>query len=94
MAPTRPLIQFVLSVLSSELKRPGRETNHSPPSSGEVKNGGAVPPLRHMSSWRGAQLIEQRDSLPLPLPVIEYPYQTYQPIAVPFDLLCRDPQFL
>jgi hypothetical protein len=27
------------------MKRPGREANHSPPSSAEVKNGEAVPPL-------------------------------------------------
>jgi hypothetical protein len=27
-----------------EVKRPGREANHSPASSAEVKNGGAVPP--------------------------------------------------
>jgi hypothetical protein len=28
-----------------EIKRPGREADHSPPSSAEVKNGGAIPPL-------------------------------------------------
>jgi hypothetical protein len=33
------------------LKRPRRETDHSPPSSAEAKNGGAIPPLLHMSSW-------------------------------------------
>jgi hypothetical protein len=33
------------------IKRPGREADHSPPSSAEVKNGGALPPLPHMSSW-------------------------------------------
>jgi hypothetical protein len=31
--------------LSPEVKQPGREANHSPPSDSEVKNGGAVPPL-------------------------------------------------
>jgi hypothetical protein len=36
------------------VKRPGREADHSPPSSAEVKNGGAVPPLPYTSSWRGA----------------------------------------
>jgi hypothetical protein len=34
----------------SRLKRQGREDNHSPPSSGEVKNVGAIPPQPHMSS--------------------------------------------
>jgi hypothetical protein len=33
---------------------PGREANHSPPPSADVVNDGAVPPLAHVSSWRGA----------------------------------------
>jgi hypothetical protein len=32
----------------------GREGDHSPPPSVEVKNGGAIPPLPHKSSWRDA----------------------------------------
>jgi hypothetical protein len=31
--------------LSPEVKRPGCEADHSPPSSAEVKNGGTIPPL-------------------------------------------------
>jgi hypothetical protein len=31
-----------------------RETAHSRPSSAEVENGGAMPPLPHMSSWHSA----------------------------------------
>jgi hypothetical protein len=38
----------------SGVKRPGREADHSFLSSAEVKNGGAIPPLADMSSWRGA----------------------------------------
>jgi hypothetical protein len=33
------------------VKRPRREADHSPPSSAEVKNGGAIPPLPHLPSW-------------------------------------------
>jgi hypothetical protein len=33
---------------------PGREADHSPPSSDEVKNVGTISPLPDMSSWRGA----------------------------------------
>jgi hypothetical protein len=40
--------------VSQEVKRPGRETDHSLQSSAEVKNSGAIPPLSHTSSWRGA----------------------------------------
>jgi hypothetical protein len=45
LGPTQPPIQWVPVV-----KGPGREANHSPPSSVEVKNGGAIPPLPHMPS--------------------------------------------
>jgi hypothetical protein len=37
-----------------EVKRLGRETDHSLPSSAEVKNGGATSALPHTSSWRDA----------------------------------------
>jgi hypothetical protein len=36
-APTQPPIQWVQGTLSLGLKRLGREANHSPPSSTEVK---------------------------------------------------------
>jgi hypothetical protein len=38
LGPTQPPIQWVTGVLSLRIKRPGRETDHSPPSSAEVKN--------------------------------------------------------
>jgi hypothetical protein len=37
------LISLVAGALSSGVKRPGREAFHLPPSSAEVKNGGAMP---------------------------------------------------
>jgi hypothetical protein len=46
----QPPIQWVPGPLSPAVKRPGREADHSPPSSVEVKNGGAMPPLSHTSS--------------------------------------------
>jgi hypothetical protein len=36
------------------VKRQGRETDRSPPSSAEAKDDGAIPPLPHTSSLRGA----------------------------------------
>jgi hypothetical protein len=48
--------------LSPALKRQGREADHSPPSSAEVKNGGPILPLPHTFSWRGTQLIKCRDN--------------------------------
>jgi hypothetical protein len=44
----------VPGAVSPDIKRPGREAIHSPTSSAEVKNGGAIPPLPLTSSWRGA----------------------------------------
>jgi hypothetical protein len=35
-------------------KSAGHETDRSPPSSAEVKNDGAIPPLPDMSSWHNA----------------------------------------
>jgi hypothetical protein len=37
LGPTQPPIQWVPEVLSLGLKRPGREADHSPPSSAKVK---------------------------------------------------------
>jgi hypothetical protein len=36
------------------VKRPGREPDHSPPFSAEVKNGGTIHLLPHTFSWRRA----------------------------------------
>jgi hypothetical protein len=45
---------WVPEPFSLGVKRPGREANHSPPSSAEVMNGGAIPLPPHMSSWHNA----------------------------------------
>jgi hypothetical protein len=49
--PTERSIEWVQGALVPGVKRPGRETDHSPPSTAEVKNDGAIPPLSHTSSW-------------------------------------------
>jgi hypothetical protein len=38
---------------------PRSETDHSRPSSGEVKNSGALPPLPHTYSWRDVRMINE-----------------------------------
>jgi hypothetical protein len=50
---------WVPGALSLGPKGPGRETDHSPPSGAEVKNGRAVRPLPNRFSWRSAQFIKQ-----------------------------------
>jgi hypothetical protein len=49
LEPTQPPIQWVSGALSLGVKRPGREADHSPPSSAEVKNAWSytsTPPIR------------------------------------------------
>jgi hypothetical protein len=49
LGPTQPPIQWVPGALSLGVKRPGREVDHSPPSSAEVKNAcsyTSTPPIR------------------------------------------------
>jgi hypothetical protein len=41
-------------IFSPGVKRPGNESDHSPPSSSEVKNGAVITPLPHISSWHSA----------------------------------------
>jgi hypothetical protein len=49
LGPTQPRIQWIRGALSLGVKRPGREADHSPPSSAEVKNAWnytSNPPIR------------------------------------------------
>jgi hypothetical protein len=49
LGPTQPPIQWVQGALYLGVKRPGRETDNSPPSSAEVKNAwsyNSTPPIR------------------------------------------------
>jgi hypothetical protein len=54
LGPTQYPIQWVQGPLTSGGKAAGREADNSPPSSAEVNNCGAIPPLPNMSSRRGA----------------------------------------
>jgi hypothetical protein len=54
---TQPPIQWAPRAFTLDAKRLEHDANHSPPSSSEVNNGGAVLPLPHISSWLAAQLI-------------------------------------
>jgi hypothetical protein len=49
LGPTQPPIQRVPSV-----KCPEPEADRSTPSSAEIKNGWAIPPFPHTSSWLSA----------------------------------------
>jgi hypothetical protein len=47
LGPTQPPMQWIRGASSSGVKWPVRAADHSPPSSIEMKNGGAIPPLLH-----------------------------------------------
>jgi hypothetical protein len=49
LGSNQPPIQWALAARFLRVKRQGREADHSPPSN--VKNFGAIPPLRHMPAW-------------------------------------------
>jgi hypothetical protein len=68
LGPSQPPIQWVSWALSLVVKRPGREADHSPPSSAEVKE--CVELYLHSPNappWRGAQL-KHRDNFTFTLP--------------------------
>jgi hypothetical protein len=49
LGPTEPPIQWVSEAVSLGVKQPGREGDHSPPSSAYVKNAwryNSIPPIR------------------------------------------------
>jgi hypothetical protein len=54
LGPTQPPIQWVPGALSPRVKRPGREADHSSPSSAEVKTRCSYTSTPNTSSWRGA----------------------------------------
>jgi hypothetical protein len=51
LEPTQAPIQRVPGAVSPGVQRTGREINHLHPSGAEVKNDGAIPPLRNTFSW-------------------------------------------
>jgi hypothetical protein len=61
LGPTQPPIQWVPGTLSLGAKRPGREADHSPPSSAEVKNASSYTstPQYIFMAWC---LVKHRDS--------------------------------
>jgi hypothetical protein len=50
LGPTHPPKQWVAGALSPGVKRQGRESDHSPPSNAEVKNGAVLYPRKYNSS--------------------------------------------
>jgi hypothetical protein len=61
LGPTQPPTKYVLGALSLRVKRPGREADHSPPSSAEVKEFMELCiHLPNTPSWRSAQFKKKR----------------------------------
>jgi hypothetical protein len=64
VGPTQPPIQCIPGALSL-----GSKPDQSTPSSTEVKDGGAISPLPHKSSWHSAWLIKHRDKFTFTSPL-------------------------
>jgi hypothetical protein len=60
--PTQPPIQWVAEAVFPRVKRQVREADFSPLSNAELKNGRAISPPLHASSFCGIQLIKSRDN--------------------------------
>jgi hypothetical protein len=58
----QPPVQLVTRALSLGIKCLRHKADHSPPSSAEVNNGGAILPLCHMPSWCGVSLIKHTEN--------------------------------
>jgi hypothetical protein len=54
LGPRQPPMPWVSRAVSPGLRVSDHEISHSHPSSAEVKNGGAITPFSHTSSWLGA----------------------------------------
>jgi hypothetical protein len=59
LGPTQPPIQWVPGTLSTAVKRPGREADHSPPPCTEFENAWSYTSTHNTSSWRGAHLSKE-----------------------------------
>jgi hypothetical protein len=57
-----PHSAYLARAVSRGVKQTGREADHLPPSSANVKNCGAIPPLLLTPSWRSASFIKEKDN--------------------------------
>jgi hypothetical protein len=68
LGPTQPPIQWVPGAFSMRVKRPGREADHSPPSSAKAKERMELYlQSPNTPSWRGVQLKKKSTGTILPL---------------------------
>jgi hypothetical protein len=57
---THPPNQWVPGRISPRVKEQGRETDHSPPSSAKIKNGGVITPLPPYTFLAKCQLLKHK----------------------------------
>jgi hypothetical protein len=63
LGPTQSPNRWEQGAISTEVKRPELEADQSPPFSAEVKNGGAIAPLSHISPWHSVKLMQNSDTV-------------------------------
>jgi hypothetical protein len=62
LGSTQPPLRWIQGALSPEIKRPGLEANHSPPTVAEVKQMWSYTSITHTPSWRSVWLVKHRDN--------------------------------
>jgi hypothetical protein len=62
LGSTQPHMRWIVGTIFQGVKEPGREADHSPTSSVEIKNVGGTPELPHMSSCRGDLSSNHKDN--------------------------------
>jgi hypothetical protein len=81
-----PTVSYTIGTEDSfrDVKRLGREPDHSPPPSAEVKKVRAIPLLPNTSSWHGAYVVKHRDNFTLPSPTINLKFTCTYSLLVLF----------
>jgi hypothetical protein len=65
LVSSQPPNQRLLGALSSGIKRQGREADHSPPASAEIKEIWIYTSTPHTPSWCSSYLVKHRDNFTL-----------------------------
>jgi hypothetical protein len=76
MGPTRPPIPWVQGALSLGVKRPGREADHSPPCSAEVKEWVELYFQSSQYVFMAWYLVKHMDNFTLPYPYLSITTRT------------------
>jgi hypothetical protein len=82
LGPIQSPVQWVPGSLIPEVRQSGLEADHLSQSSAEIKNGGVILLLPHVSTCRGALLSKHNGSYNISLPLYAYFTESWFPVIV------------